>query len=258
MKKYLQKSDFTALLSSITGIDQLCLANPANLPRRSVATRMSWAAKRETTRPEDSAYSLMGIFSINMPILYGEGLAGAFHRLQLEILQRTPDQSIFAWKDVAASEDTRSGLLAPSPACFIDSRFTVKGKLVWTSTIQMTVATNLGIQINVPLVSFQHNVDIFTASLRCWTITHDDSEEPKRAQIVLRRLTATSKGSPLNMYQRIRCNSLPLVRDKVYIGNRDDIFVLNNEQADHAVLVGAVKPIPEMGPMSDFFHREED
>jgi hypothetical protein len=200
----------------------------------------------------------MGIFNINMPILYGEGLAGAFQRLQLEILQRTPDQSIFAWKDIAASEDTRSGLLAPSPSCFFDSRFTVKGKLVWTSTIQLIVVTNLGIQINVPLVAFQHNEDIFTASLRCWTITHHDSKEPKRAQIILRRLEATSKGSPINMYQRIRCNSLPLVGDKAHIGKRDDIFVLNNEQADHAVLVGAVRSIPEMGPMSDLFDTEED
>jgi hypothetical protein len=243
-----QESDFTVMLSRVTGIDQLCLTNPAVLPQKSVAIRMSWAANRETTRPEDSAYSLMGIFNINMPILYGEGLAGAFQRLQLEILQRTPDQSIFAWKDIAASENTRSGLLAPSPACFIDSRFTVKGKLEWTSTIKLTVATNLGIQINVP---FQHNKDIFTASLRCWTITHHDSEEPERAQIILRRLKATSRGSPSNMYQRIRCNSLPLVGDKANVGERENIFVLNNEQADYAVLVGAVGSIPEMGPMKE-------
>ncbi|KAK4150420.1 heterokaryon incompatibility protein-domain-containing protein [Chaetomidium leptoderma] len=34
---------------------------------------MSWAAFRETTRPEDEAYSLLGLFDINMPLLYGEG-----------------------------------------------------------------------------------------------------------------------------------------------------------------------------------------
>ena len=62
----------------------------------SVARRMSWAATRETTRVEDQAYSLLGIFDINMPTLYGEGQR-AFRRLQEEILRRVPDQSIFAW-----------------------------------------------------------------------------------------------------------------------------------------------------------------
>ncbi|EIW57763.1 HET-domain-containing protein, partial [Trametes versicolor FP-101664 SS1] len=62
----------------------------------SVAERMSWAAHRRTTRVEDRAYSLMGIFGINMPTIYGEG-PRAFMRLQEEILQRIPDQSIFAW-----------------------------------------------------------------------------------------------------------------------------------------------------------------
>ncbi|KAI0366297.1 HET-domain-containing protein [Pilatotrama ljubarskyi] len=62
----------------------------------SVAERMSWAAHRKTTRVEDRAYSLMGIFGINMPTIYGEG-PRAFMRLQEEILQRIPDQSIFAW-----------------------------------------------------------------------------------------------------------------------------------------------------------------
>ena len=39
----------------------------------SAAQKMSWASKRKTTRVEDIAYSLMGIFEVNMPLLYGEG-----------------------------------------------------------------------------------------------------------------------------------------------------------------------------------------
>ena len=34
---------------------------------------MSWASRRVTTRDEDIAYCLLGIFSVNMPLLYGEG-----------------------------------------------------------------------------------------------------------------------------------------------------------------------------------------
>ena len=58
---------------------------------------MSWASWRKTTRPEDEAYCLLGIFGINMPLLYGEGNEMAFLRLQEEILRETEDQSIFAW-----------------------------------------------------------------------------------------------------------------------------------------------------------------
>jgi hypothetical protein len=40
------------------------------------AEKMSWAARRQTSRIEDTAYCLMGLFNINMPLLYGEGEFG--------------------------------------------------------------------------------------------------------------------------------------------------------------------------------------
>ena len=46
---------------------------------------MSWAAKRETKREEDAAYSLLGVFDIHMPLIYGEGRKKALIRLQKEI-----------------------------------------------------------------------------------------------------------------------------------------------------------------------------
>ncbi|KAK0655719.1 hypothetical protein B0T16DRAFT_424448 [Cercophora newfieldiana] len=66
-------------------------------PLRSIAVaqKMSWAAFRETTRVEDMAYSLLGIFDVNMPMLYGEG-EKAFRRLQEEIIRSTSDLSILA------------------------------------------------------------------------------------------------------------------------------------------------------------------
>lgn len=57
---------------------------------------MDWAATRKTTMIEDEAYCLLGIFGINMPLLYGEG-RNAFFRLQKELIQHSDDQSIFAW-----------------------------------------------------------------------------------------------------------------------------------------------------------------
>lgn len=62
----------------------------------SVADRMAWAAGRETTRVEDEAYCLMGVFGVRLPVIYGEG-SQAFIRLQEEIMRRIPDQSLFLW-----------------------------------------------------------------------------------------------------------------------------------------------------------------
>ncbi|RYP41740.1 hypothetical protein DL767_000756 [Monosporascus sp. MG133] len=82
-------------IADITSIGKDYLTGK-NLHSASVATRMSWAATRQTTREEDKAYSLLGIFDINMPLLYGEG-GKAFLRLQEEIIKVSTDQSIFAW-----------------------------------------------------------------------------------------------------------------------------------------------------------------
>ena len=90
------KGEFAQLVNAITGISVDALSQKIPLYSFSVAQRLSWAARRETARVEDRAYSLLGIFDINMPTLYGEG-EGAFQRLQEEILRRIPDQSIFAW-----------------------------------------------------------------------------------------------------------------------------------------------------------------
>ena len=63
----------------------------------SAAERMSWAAYRRTTRAEDAAYCLFGLFDVNLPLLYGEGGENAILRLQLEIFARNDDFSLLAW-----------------------------------------------------------------------------------------------------------------------------------------------------------------
>ena len=89
------KDNLADLLEKITGIDRGVLLHQKSLDDVSIAARLSWAATRTTTRVEDEAYSLLGIFDINMPTLYGEGKR-AFRRLQEEIMRRIPDQSLFA------------------------------------------------------------------------------------------------------------------------------------------------------------------
>lgn len=84
----------------------------------SVAQKMSWASRRETTRLEDQAYCLLGLFDINMPLLYGEGKK-AFFRLQVEIMKKSDDQSILAHQNKAFL--FTSHLLAESPSWFQES-----------------------------------------------------------------------------------------------------------------------------------------
>jgi len=79
---------------------------------------MSWASHRTTTRVEDRAYSLMGLLDVNMPMLYGEGKK-AFHRLQLEIIRASNDQSIFAW-GYNADHMQPGSILADDPSDFED------------------------------------------------------------------------------------------------------------------------------------------
>ncbi|KAL8838821.1 MAG: hypothetical protein Q9170_001976 [Blastenia crenularia] len=74
---------------------------------------MSWASDRQTTRPEDEAYCLMGIFDVNMPLLYGEGRK-AFKRLQHEVARTSDDESLFAWH----TTDLWSGIFASDPRDF--------------------------------------------------------------------------------------------------------------------------------------------
>jgi hypothetical protein len=74
------KTDLKETLSSITGIDVSVFDPWFSVDSFSIAQRMSWASNRQTTRTEDMAYCLLGIFGINMPLLYGEG-SRAFIRL---------------------------------------------------------------------------------------------------------------------------------------------------------------------------------
>ncbi|KAG8666742.1 hypothetical protein FPOAC2_11865 [Fusarium poae] len=115
-----KKQGMTSLISDITGIHREVLEDNSILESIPIASRMSWAAKRKATRIEDTAYCLLGIFDVNMPMLYGEGTK-AFERLQEEIIKQTTDMSIFAWKATDETQDYR-GILAQSPDEFVHCR----------------------------------------------------------------------------------------------------------------------------------------
>jgi hypothetical protein len=78
------KSTLERHVCEITGIPAKALRG-CPLPDFSIAERMSWAEQRNTTCKEDKAYSLLGIFDISIPVIYGEGREKALKRLQEEI-----------------------------------------------------------------------------------------------------------------------------------------------------------------------------
>jgi hypothetical protein len=111
------KGSIAALLQDITGIKDTCFNHHWAIQLASIAERMSWASKRHTSRIEDVAYSLLGIFDINMPMLYGEG-SKAFVRLQEEIIRSSHDLTIFSWRDHTANLINDYDLLAAHPSAF--------------------------------------------------------------------------------------------------------------------------------------------
>ncbi|QDS74748.1 hypothetical protein FKW77_001219 [Venturia effusa] len=113
------KRSLGRIISVVTGIPEPILSgeSPDSCP---VAQKMSWAARRTTTKPEDMAYCLMGIFHVNMPMLYGEGGSEAFHRLQRGIMEITEDHTLFTWHRPPGAL-VNLGFLANSPRVFLPS-----------------------------------------------------------------------------------------------------------------------------------------
>lgn len=63
------RCDILDLISDITRINEDVLRYRTKLQSFCAAERMSWSAHRQTTRSEDTAYSLIRLFNVNMPIL---------------------------------------------------------------------------------------------------------------------------------------------------------------------------------------------
>ena len=171
------KLNLVGQLCEITGIPlQVLLIG--DLDKVSIGSKMSWAAKRQTTRTEDLAYCLMGIFGVHMPLLYGEG-SNAFVRLQQEIMKISLDPSLFAWSlihrdqvlydmhtflmsNTKKSRHNYHGMFADSPAAFA---FTDRIKVL-QDLPHTTNATFTGSGISIALRCFKLDEFVF-AGISC-------------------------------------------------------------------------------------------
>jgi len=88
-KRSCKKKDISEIIAEVTEIPWFYVSGGRDrFEGASIAQKLSWASRRQTTRREDLAYCLLGIFGINMPLLYGEG-PKAFTRLQGEMIKHT-------------------------------------------------------------------------------------------------------------------------------------------------------------------------
>jgi hypothetical protein len=144
-----QKKDLCQTIAEITRIDGTVLKHQKSLSSYSVAQRMSWASRRKTTRVEDLAYCLLGLFDVNLPLIYGEGQK-SFLRLQEEIMKGTHDQSLFAWERIDGVGSFPENILASAPICFANAGNIVVYRR--RDAVEPHAMTNRGLRITLPII----------------------------------------------------------------------------------------------------------
>ena len=95
------RSELATDIYALTGIRGVYLTGRYGRVRGStLALRraLAWSASRETTRPEDGAYALLGLLGASMPLLYGEGALKAYRRLMIEVLRTANDEVLPTWR----------------------------------------------------------------------------------------------------------------------------------------------------------------
>ena len=164
-------------ITPVTGIPRAILEKEFIADGRVLAAEiMSWAKGRQTTRVEDKAYSLLGLFDVSIPMLYGEG-ERAFDRLQEAILKYSEDQSLFAWSGIDLA---KPGLLARTANGFPDMRrCDFSGRM---RRRQSPAVTSEGVIVEFSLLPWAPNTYLAILNYE-FTI---DGEEPLQHGIFLR------------------------------------------------------------------------
>ena len=188
------RNGYATLVSDITNIDYHAILHQTSLEKWSIASRMSWASRRRTSRVEDEAYCLLGLFGINMPLLYGEGRR-AFRRLQEEIVRTEDDESVFAWDPYLISHLHNGNVFASSTSNF--ARCGNISKALYDER-QPYSMTNRGLQIDVVLLPYE---DMYIIPLNCCITNAEGSEVP--LALVVNKIKKRG-----NVFERQNCISM--------------------------------------------------
>ncbi|KAF5535575.1 beta transducin [Fusarium napiforme] len=146
--------------------------NPTDFASCSTAMRFSWASGRETTVEEDESYSLLGLFGISLPLIYGEGGRQAFNRLQRQLIHVYHDDSVFAWKSSQSDPKPGVGILARSVKDFWDASKVKAGQ--YGNAYSMT---NRGLEITSKYWRQRSNPDGVIVRLNCKIGSASDAEK---------------------------------------------------------------------------------
>lgn len=206
-------------IADITRIHIGALRDRSTIQQYSIAQKMSWAATRETTRVEDIAYCLLGIFNIHMPMLYGEGEA-AFHRLQREIMGTSDDHSIFSWNLQDDVRQAYTGVLATSPKAFLSCGSVVGNNDIWRFPFSVT---NLGISIEFPLIqTWYEGIDLVELNCVRELRGRDDPLDipPDKKRFCRRiKLWMFLRRVQHNIYQRVHLPASTVLLQPLYIAS---------------------------------------
>jgi hypothetical protein len=235
-------------ISRITGISYDVLHDYRSLYTKSIARRMSWASSRVTTKIEDIAYCLMGIFNVNMPLLYGEG-ERAFVRLQEEIMRSSYDHSLFAWNHhfpntLFGSSNMEVdwpllgvGLLAPHPVAFNESADIIPH----TIRTEPYAITNRGLRIHLRLLKKdprRGGVFTYFALLQCrYTNSFDAAIAIPIAQMSPFKVSGSKDDfyrSPDQNFIEVKYSqAAPLEKEDVYFLAAGPLFLRKSSHASH-------------------------
>ena len=173
---------------------------------------MSWAAHRVTTKVEDMAHCLLGLFDVNMPLLYVQSQDKAFQQLQEEILRSSDDESLFTWQPDPTSRpsgpahevralklDQGLSILAQHPRHFLGTAYLPR----FASGGEASMAGGIGLNIELPVFKIDLVVSgPFRIAVLNWFRRSKHATEPC-VGIVVQKLC-------LGVF--IRCLLAPLVR----------------------------------------------
>jgi hypothetical protein len=255
-KPFGEKMLLGSRLEHITGISASVLSGNIRISDESIAKRMSWMAQRTTTRTEDMAYSLMGIFDVNMPLLYGEG-DKAFVRLQEEIMKDSADHSLFAWDERSSPfPGMPRSIFASHPRQFVASSGIGNRRLDDKDRLEEDFScTNRGVKIKLrirkPLVTLNvswHTLplrhELFLAVLEC--CFEDPKLENCWPSIIIRRL----KGSKSQYFRLAGYPIVPVVFGGVSVDQKR-IGVQSVGKADDGEWIYLRKKIPGWAIVED-------
>ncbi|KAI1112253.1 heterokaryon incompatibility protein-domain-containing protein [Nemania sp. NC0429] len=215
------------LISETTSIEVPYLTGHVSLSMASAAKRMSWLSRRVTTREEDIAYCMLGIFEVNMPLLYGEG-SRAFIRLQEEIIKFSNDHTLFCWSFNRSVPRSWVSILAPSPRAFAESAHYVPKEL--NESLTPYSMTNLGLSIQLPMIhTFTHPFVLLNAGpgqqsmdkRACLAMAYSDT----RSTLMLQRHWYPE--NPVNLY---RFDAHFMRRHPVFVSTRPSLISVGSAE----------------------------